>query len=86
MNPQIKELKEKNGRFAYVARYPLNESKTDWTEEILMVDTHWTEKLDSYFDELSRNRTPDSPMIQGWYSDRGQVICMASTRQQHPLP
>jgi hypothetical protein len=72
-------------RKAYIARYPLNESGNDLNEEIIATDYFWSSILSAEFDRLTLNRHPKEPMIQGWYSDEYQVVCMATTNQPFKL-
>ena len=82
-------MKREIPRRAYVARYPLNAQGTDLDEQILMEDTYWSPKLNAAFDRLVAEREPNwktAPMIQGWYSDADQVVCVAQTNQPFCLP
>lgn len=72
-------------RFAYVARYPLDESGDDLREEIVARDTYWSPELDATFDRLAAARQPGDPMVQGWYADENEVACMATTPQPFRL-
>ncbi len=76
---------ENEMRKSYVAIYPLNESGNDLDEQIVMQDSYWSAKLNAEFDRLTIARNPKSPMVQGWYSDNQQVVCMATTNQPFQL-
>jgi len=68
---------------AYVARYPLVNGELQ--EEIILRDTHWSDKLEKKFDELASARKPTDPMIQGWFSSEEIVFCLATTNQPYKL-
>ena len=70
---------------AYIAQYPLNKEKNDLDEIILKQDTYWSPEMSKFWDGLIQNRKDSEPMIQGWYSNNFQTICIASTNQPYKL-
>ena len=59
-------------RFAYIASYDNNVSET-----VIMRDRYWSPELSARFSSLAETRNPGDPILQGWYSDPDQVVCMA---------
>jgi hypothetical protein len=72
-------------RKCYIAKYPLNKNGNDLDEIILLQNTHLTDEINHLWDDLIKNRNKNDPMIQIWYSDENQVICMATTNQPYKL-
>ena len=66
-------------RKAYIAKYPLDGNEL--REVILIADTYWSSRLSDYWEAATANRLPGEPMLQGWYADRNQVVCMVATDQ-----
>ncbi len=77
-----------NSRRCYIARYPLAESGNDLNEVILCEDTHYSPTIRAEWDRLVAEREPNwrtAPMLQCWYSDPFEVVCMAQTNQPFRL-
>jgi hypothetical protein len=69
----------------YVARYPLAHGGNDLNEVILARDTWWSPDLRARWEALTGTRKLGDPMLQAWYADTDQVVCVASTDQPYKL-
>ena len=72
-------------RRCYIARYPLAHGGNDLNEEVLARDTWWSPGLRAQWETLTNARKPGDPMLQAWYTDTDQVVCLASTGQPYKL-
>lgn len=81
-------------RRCYIARYPLAANGDDLDEQILVEDTHYSERIRAEWDRLvaeriaripAGSRASTEPMLQCWYSGAEQVVCMAQTNQPFRL-
>jgi hypothetical protein len=68
-----------------VAKYPLAASGNDLDEVILATDRYYSEKISAAWDVATENRHPCEPMVQIWYSDDYQVVCLGTTNQPYIL-
>ena len=72
----------------YIARYPLSADGKDLNEETLFRDTFYSPAIIAEWERLIALREPNwkrEPMLQCWYADEFEVICMAQTNQPFKL-
>ena len=62
-------------RKAYIAVYPNPDN-----EIILAEDSYWSPNLRRTFDEAVIAYGQGGPLIQAWYCDEHQVVCLAASR------
>ena len=72
-------------RRCYIAKYSLAKDGKALNETILKEDSYYSKEISKFWDELVSKRHSKDPMLQCWYSDMNQTICMGTTNQPFKL-